>query len=306
MLSKKPDKKSKNQQSKSNQQSSKAKDGRRRPTVGRKPNNQNNSCLETLKRLSDLTSFIDGNNEASANELINLNAEDENTSIDIQNLKKRMNKLNLNNSTDLVNRERFVINNSLIDSPNLIHHSSDQPHSTLNSTQNSSFHNRSRLPSYVANGQPLGYKQPSINYQLHQSLSTNNFRSDSRLSNSSLVPSEVSSMHNSHLTSSCSNKNKKSNQTSKQCSAPNSLLATPSTSSPATPSDSRRSSKQMKKSESESFNSKDVKYFKSKQTASASTKQANLNNKAFRFEEYMPLCKVQNMLGKGQIVEVSD
>ena len=108
--------------------------------------------------------------------------------------------------------------------------------------------------------------------------------------------SEVFSMHNSHLTS-YSNKYKKSYQTSKQCSAPNSLLATPS--------ESPRFSKQMKKLESESFNSNDVKYFKSKQTVSASTKQANLNNKSFRFEEHMPLCKVQNMLSKGQVVEVS-
>lgn len=40
-------------------------------------------------------------------------------------------------------------------------------------------------------------------------------------------------------------------------------------------------------------------------TSSVNKKMVNLNNKAFRFEEYMPLCKVQNMLDKGQVVEVN-
>ena len=139
----------------------------------------------------------------------------------------------------------------------------------------------------------------------------------------SLVPSEVSSIHHSHLTNNCSNKNKKSakNGNPARHSAPNSLLVTPSTSSPGTPSESRRPSKpqgSIKKSESESFNP-GVKYFRSQPGATTSTlpkaipkapagaakKPINLNNKAFKFEEYMPLCKVQNMLSKGQVVEVS-
>lgn len=143
----------------------------------------------------------------------------------------------------------------------------------------------------------------------------------------SLVPSEVSSIHHSHLTNNCSNKNKKSakyGSNPQHHSAPNSLLATPSTSLPATPCESRRPSGKpsgsIKKSESESFHP-GVKFFRSRQSqphaasalpkaiprasALAVQKPINLNNKAFKFEEYMPLCKVQNMLSKGQVVEVS-
>lgn len=58
---------------------------------------------------------------------------------------------------------------------------------------------KSRIPCYAANGQSLGYRQPSINYQIHQSISTNDFRSESGLSNSSIVPSDVFNIHLSHL-----------------------------------------------------------------------------------------------------------
>lgn len=222
----------------------KSKESKRRANAGRKSTNQNNTSIDILKRLKDLSSFLD--NEPSGEVLLN---EDEMASIEIQNLKIRMNKLNLDNSLVSSNHDSIATS--------ALSQFSDLNNSDASTSPNLNFHHnsKSRLPSYVANGEPLGYKQPSMNYQLHQSMSSNNFRSDSRLSNSSLVPSQVSSIHNSHLTSNCSNTKTKSAK--KQCSAPDSLLATPVTSSLVTPSESRRSSKQMKKSESESFNHKD-------------------------------------------------
>ena len=168
--------------------------------------------------------------------------------------------------------------------------------------------------------------QPHTSNQPHNQPHTSNQPNYAYKPNSvSLVPSEVSSIHHSHLTNNCSNKNKKSAKNGSHHSAPNSLLATPSSSMPATPCESRRPSGHpsgsIKKSESESFHP-GVKFFRSRQSQansdsalpravprapalSANKKPMNLNNKAFKFEEYMPLCKVQNMLSKGQVVEVS-
>lgn len=79
----------------------------------------------------------------------------------------------------------------------------------------------------------------TINHQHFNSNHLNNhsnnqfdYRANSlnRSNKISLVPSEVSSIHNSHLTNNCSNK-KSANQNH---SVPTSLLTTPST-SPATP-----------------------------------------------------------------------
>ena len=138
----------------------------------------------------------------------------------------------------------------------------------------------SKLPTWTGNGRPSSYKQPSQNYKDQQGQLASpapHARCDSRLSSiggnggggGGLVPSLVSSVHNSHLAF-CPNVRSSNNQNNGNSPAMSETMSVSTISS---------------------------------RCRTQSTKCGG-NNETFRFEEYMPLCEVQRLLGKGEIVEV--